>query len=485
MTTQQSQICQMSGTEQAHFIKKKQLSPVEVMDAVFERVHSLNPTLNAFCVLDEENARKSAKQAEKAVMSGDELPPLHGVPIGIKDLVPTKGIRTTFGSKIYEHYIPDEDDVCVARLKDAGGIIIGKTNIPELGYQCITDNPLFGLTRNPWDLGKTPGGSSGGSAVAVATGMTSLTIGNDGGGSLRIPTSFCGLYGIKPSFGRVPLYPGCRNPKYPGASSWETLESNGPITKTVEDSALMLSIIKGPYHMDRHSLPNDGMNYMEQIQNTDLKGLKIAYSPDWGYVTVDPAVRKITEKAVKVFEQLGCEIEIAHPGFTDPLPAFGALIARDSDLTGLRKLAEVYGEEMDPSLLAFIQKKWSAEELTDAAFVRQEVNIKMRTFMEKYDLVITPTSAAPPFEVGINGPNRINGQKVSRSHWLSFTAPFNMTGQPAANVPAGWTDDGLPIGLQIIGRHLDDSLVLRASAAFEEANPWRNHQPKLVAEVGF
>lgn len=483
MGSQHGQICEMSGSEQARLIREKQLSPVEVMGAVFHRIHLLNPQLNAFCVLDEENAMKAAKEAEKAVMSGEELKPLHGVPMAIKDLVPTKGIRTTFGSKIYENFIPEEDDVCVARLKDAGAIIVGKTNIPELGYQCVTDNKLFGLTRNPWDLSKTPGGSSGGSAVAVATGMTALSIGNDGGGSLRVPTSFCGIYGIKPSFGRVPLYPGCRDPRYPGASSWETLECDGPITKTVEDSALILSIIAGPSHMDRHSLPDEGLDYLEVIKNTDLKGLKIAYSPDWGYATVDPVVRKITSEAVKVFEQLGCHIEIAHPGFSDPLPAFAALIARDSDLKGLRKLAEEYADDMDPSLLAFIRKEWTAEDLTDAAVVRQEINMKMRRFMEDYDLVLTPTLGVPPFEVGINGPKYIDGRRVSRSHWLSFTAPFNMTGQPAASVPAGWTDEGLPIGLQIIGRHLDDALVLRASAAYEQANPWRNRWPEIVKHL--
>jgi aspartyl-tRNA(Asn)/glutamyl-tRNA(Gln) amidotransferase subunit A len=480
MGNNNNRICEMSGAEQARLISQREVSPLEVIDAVFERIHKLNPELNAFCVLNEANARKTAKDAEKAVIAGEKLAPLHGVPVAIKDLVVTKGIRTTFGSKIYENFIPDEDDVCVARLKEAGAIILGKTNAPEFGYQGVTENKVFGITRSPWNTALTPGGSSGGSGVAVATGMSSLAIGNDGGGSIRIPSSFCGLYGIKPSFGRVPLFPGCRDPRYPGASSWESLESNGPMTRTVEDSALMLSVITGPSHMDRHSLPADRVNYLDVIKNTDIKGLKIAFSPDWGYAAVDPIVRQMTTNAVKVFEQLGCHIEIANPGFSDPLDAFWALVARDSDLSGLRKLAKEHRDVMGAQILGFLERDWSAEELTNATFIRQEVNIKMRRFMENYDLILTPTLTVPPFEIGINGPTHVDGRDVSDAHWLSFTFPVNMTGQPAATVPAGWTDDGLPIGLQIIGRHLDDAMVLRASAAYESANPWAHMWPNMV-----
>ena len=472
-------IVKMSGFEQARLISEKKVSPVEVIDAVFQLIHELNPKLNAFCTLNEEKAREEAKEAEKAIMRGEKAGPLHGVPISIKDMISTKGIRTTFGSKLYKDLIPNEDDICVERVRDAGAIIIGKTNVPEFGYQGVTDNELFGPTRSPWNENLTPGGSSGGSAVAVSCGMGALTIGNDGGGSIRIPSSFCGLYGMKPSFGRVPLYPGCRDPLYPGASGWESLECNGPMTRTVEDSALLLSIISGPSNFDRHSIPDEGLDYLEIIKNKDIKGLKIAYSPDWGYCPVDPIVREITERAVKVFEQLGCHVEEANPGFEVTVEQFWTLVARDTDLSALRKLAEKKPELFGPTMTSFINTKWNDEDLTNAHILRLDVNVKMRKFMQNYDLLLTPTLAVPPFEIGINGPSKIDGKNVSESDWLNFTYPINMTGQPAATIPAGWTEDGLPIGLQIIGRHLDDSTVLRASAAFEEANPWNHRWPNI------
>lgn len=472
-------ICKMTGTEQARMIREKKASPVEVIDAVFKRIEELNPILNAFCTLDQEGARQAAKLAEEKLNSGEKIGPLHGVPVAVKDLISTKGMRTTFGSKLYEDLIPDEDDVCVERLREAGAIIIGKTTVPEFGYQGVTHSDLLGVTRSPWNTDLTPGGSSGGSGVAAATGMTALTIGNDGGGSIRIPSSFSGLYGMKPSFGRIPLYPGCRDPKYPGASGWESLECNGPMTRTVEDSALMLSIMAGPSHMDRHSIPDEGLDYLNIIKNKDIKGLKIAWSPDLGNVAVDPQVRKITEQAVKVFEQLGCHIEEANPGFKVTPEEFWTLVARDTDLAGLRKVARENDGLLGPTMTSFIQNDYTAEELTNAHILRQDVNIKMRKFMKNYDLLLTPTLAVPPFEVGINGPTEIDGKTVHDSHWLSFVFPINMTGQPAATIPAGWTEDGLPIGLQIIGRHLDDRTVLQASTAFETAKPWASRWPEI------
>ena len=472
-------ITKLSGVEQARMIRTKEISPVELIDAVYERIHELNPKLNAFCTLDEENARKAAQEAEKKLMSGDEIGPLHGVPVAIKDLIATKGIRTTFGSKLYEDFIPDEDDICVERLRDAGAIIVGKTNVPEFGYQGVTHSELLGITRSPWNPDLTPGGSSGGSGVAAATGMTALTVGNDGGGSIRIPSSFSGLYGIKPSFGRVPLYPGCRDPRYPGASGWESLECNGPMTRTVEDSALMLSVMAGPSEMDRHSIPDEGLNYLNIIKNADVKGLKIAWSPDLGYAAVDPRVRKITSEAVKVFEQLGCHVEEANPGFKVTGEEFWTLVARDTDIAELRNIAKENRDILGPTMLEFIQNDYTAEDLTNAHILRLEVNMKTRKFMQDYDLLLTPTLAVPPFEVGINGPTVIDGRNVADSHWLSFTFPINMTGQPAATIPAGWTEDGLPIGLQIVGRHLDDKTVLRTSAAYEKANPWAHRWPEV------
>lgn len=483
MSDEETRICEMSGSEQARLIRERRLSPVELMEAVLDRIAKLDAELNAFCEIDRDGAIDAARSAEEILSTGGPLGPLHGVPIAIKDLIATKGMRTTFGSKLYENFVPDEDDTCVARLKAAGAIIVGKTNVPEFGYQGITDNRIFGTTRSPWNLEKTPGGSSGGSGVAVATGMVALALGNDGGGSIRIPASFCGIYGIKPSFGRVPLYPGCRDPRFPGASSWESLECNGPMTRTVADSALILSVIAGPSHMDRHSLPDEGLDYLASVRDQNLKGLRVAYSLDWGYAPVDPVVRRTVEDAVKVFEDLGCQVEMAHPGFSDPLEAFWTLVARDTDLRSLRKLAKERGDEMGAQLRGLLERNWTAEELTDAHFTRQDVSNKMSRFMETYDLLLTPTLAVPPFGHGINGPAEIDGREVSDAQWLALTFPLNLTGQPAATVPAGWTDDGLPVGLQIIGRRLDDLLVLKASAAFEAARPWKDRWPEIVAEA--
>lgn len=484
MTTTATDVCALSGAEQAKLIREKELSPVELLDAIYARIHKLNPILNAFCTLVEDDARAVAKEAEAAVMRRDELGPLHGVPVSIKDLICTKGIRTVSGSKAYENFVPEEDDVVIERLRGAGAIVLGKTNVPEFGYMGATHNNVFGVTRNPWNLERTPGGSSGGGSAAVATGMGSLAVGSDGGGSVRIPTSFCGLYAIKASFGRVPLYPGCRDPRYPGVSSWESIEHIGPITRTVEDSALMLSVMAGPDDRDRHSLPAGDVDYLEAIRG-DVKGCRVAWSPDWGFAAVDPQVRKVTTKAVEVFSDvLGCHVEMAHPGFGDLADQFWMLVARDSDLRGMRAMADRIGDEtMLPGLVSLLRTPWTAEDMTDAAMARQGLVNTMWKFMRNYDFLVTPTLCVPPFELWSAGPTEIEGRTVPSAHWLSFTYPMNMTGQPAANVPAGWTDDGLPIGLQIAGRHLGDTMVLRASAAYEDAKPWRHHWPPILGTL--
>ncbi len=479
-----SGLCQIDAVTLTRRIQAKELSPVEVVDAVLDRMDKLEPFLHAFCTPTPEFARAEAKRVEQAILAGDLVGPLAGVPVGIKDLVMTKGIPTVSGSWAYVDFIPDEDDVVVERLKQAGAIILGKTNVPEFGYSGVGGNPVFETTRNPWNTDLTPGGSSAGSGAAVAAGMGPFAIGSDGGGSIRIPSSFCGLYGVKASFGRVPLYPGCRDERYPGASSWESLEHIGPISRTVADSALMLSVIAGPDDRDRHSLPKPNFEWMEALKG-DLKGLKVAYSPDWGYVSVDPQVSQIVARAVTVFERdLGCVVEEANPGWEDPHDAFQALVALDTDLKGMRALAEDLGDKMTPHLVKFLHQDWTAEELTDAVVTRKAIYNHMSRFMRKYDLLLTPTLAVPPFQIGIQGPEYINGRKVNPSDWFAFTFPINFTGQPAATVPAGWTSDGLPVGMQIVGGHLDDPLVLKASAAFEAASPWAHRWPSILDAVG-
>ena len=480
-----NEICRMDAVTLAALIRSKKLSAVEVTDAVLARMEKLEPILHAFCTPTPEIAREAAKQIDKRIMANEAVGPLAGVPWGCKDLLCTAGIRTASGSVAYADFVPDEDDIVVERMRNAGAVILGKTNVPEFGYSGVGHNPVFATTRNPWNTDLTPGGSSAGSGAAVASGMGPFSIGSDGGGSVRIPSSFSGLYGLKASMGRVPLYPGVKDERYPGVSSWEALEHIGPMSRTVADSALMLSVIAGPDDRDNRSLPRqEGFDWMASLKG-DLKGLRVAYSSDWGYAAVDKRVRDIVGKAVKIFERdLGCIVEEASPGWENPYPAFWALLAGESDLKGMREMEKRLGDKMTPHLRDFLKTEWTAEQLTDAMVARKAVNNKMWRFMRKYDLLLTPTLAVPPFEVGIQGPTMIDGREVEPFEWLHFTFPLNFTGQPAASVPAGWTEDGLPIGLQIVGRHLDDALVLRASACFEAAQPWKDRWPPMLKAMG-
>jgi aspartyl-tRNA(Asn)/glutamyl-tRNA(Gln) amidotransferase subunit A len=467
----------------AHAVRTRELSAIDVVKAALARMDALEPSVHAFCTATPELALEQAEAVERIVMAGGDPGPLAGVPFGIKDLISAAGIRMTGGAPAYENFIADEDDVAVERMKQAGAIVIGKTNVPEFGYSGVGHNPIFETTRNPWNLAMTPGGSSAGSAAAVVSGMCPIALGSDGGGSVRIPAAHSGIFGMKASMGRVPLYPGCRDELYPGFSGWESLEHIGPLTRTVADAALMLSVISGPDERDRLSLPAADFDWKEALHG-GIRGLRVAYSPDWGYAPVDPEVREVVGRAVKVFEQeLGCTVEIAHPGFTDPFAAFWALVAQETDLVGMRKIVEQHGDRMSRHLVEMIMHPWTAEDFTNANLKRKEVTNRMWRFMRDYDLILTPTLAVPPFPVHIQGPEKIDGRMVSTTQWLAFTFPLNMTGQPAASVPAGFTSDGLPVGMQIIGRHLADATVLRAAAAFEAAQPWRHVQPPVVANL--
>ncbi|PPR22895.1 MAG: Acylamidase, partial [Alphaproteobacteria bacterium MarineAlpha10_Bin2] len=290
--------------------------------------------------------------------------------------------------------------------------------------------------------------------------------------------------GIKASMGRVPLWPGTKDETMPGVSSWESLECIGPMSRTVADSALMLSVISGPDMRDRRTLPKAEFDWMECLKG-DLKGLRVAYSADWGYAAVDPEVRQIVGDAVKVFEsELGCTVEEANPGWDDPYGAFWGLVAAETDLVGMRKLVAEHGHHMTPHLVDFLQTPFTAEDLTSAVMARKGVANKAAEFMANYDLLLTPTLTVPAFALHIQGVEKIDGQIVPPFQWLSFTFPFNMTGQPAASVPAGFTTGGLPVGLQIVGRHLDDPAVIRACANFEKARPWADKWPPLLDEMG-
>jgi aspartyl-tRNA(Asn)/glutamyl-tRNA(Gln) amidotransferase subunit A len=435
---------------------------------------------HAFCTPTPELALAAAAAIDGDILEGRDVGPLAGVPVGVKDLICTAGIRTVSGSPVYENFVPDEDDVVVERLKAAGAVILGKTNVPEFGYSGVGHNPVFETTRNPWNTNVTSGGSSAGSGAAVASGMCPFALGSDGGGSIRIPSAHCGIYGLKASMGRVPLYPGTKDERYPGVSSWESLEHIGPMSRTVADAALMMSVIAGPDSRDRCSLPEAPYDWRDTVKG-DIKRLKIAFSIDWGYAAIDPRVRRIVTEAARVFEtDLGCTVEEAHPGWSDPFGAFWAIVAVETDLRGMRALLETHRERMSTHLVNFLKTPWTAKDFTHALMVRKAVNNKMWRFMQNYHLLLTPTLAVPPFALGIQGPVEIDGRAVADTQWLAFTFQFNMTGQPAATVPAGFTDDGLPVGLQIIGRHLDDAVVLKASAAFEQVRPWNHRRPPVL-----
>ncbi|MEU8484616.1 amidase family protein [Streptomyces sp. NPDC048641] len=473
-----NELCSLPATELATRIRKLDVSPVEAVDAVLDRMADLDITLHAFCTPVPDQARERARRIAERLARGEDPGPLAGVPLGVKDLITTRGIRTTSGSVAYEDFVPDEDDIVVERVLAAGAVVLGKTNATEFGYSAVGHNPVFPATRNPWNTALTPGGSSAGSAAAVAAGLGPVALGSDGGGSVRVPAAHCGLVGFKAAMGRVPVWPGCRDERYPGVSGWESLEHIGPLTRTVADAALMMSVLAGPDPRDRHSIPCGDVDWTVKQEEGDLSGLRVAYSADLGYLAVDPEVRRVVGEAVAVLEKdLGCRVDAVDPGWDDPAGAFAALIAAETDLTGMRRLVDEHGERMSPHLVAMMQRPWTAEEFTDANMVRKSVVNRTARLMSTYDLLVTPTAAVPPFGIGIQGPERIDGRAVADTAWTGFTFPANLTGQPAVSVPAGWTRGGLPVGLHIVGRHLADAQVLRAAAAFERAAPWAHRRP--------
>ena len=471
------ELCWMDAYVVADLVRRREVSAVEVARAALARMDEVEPHIHAFCTPTPEAALGVAAAIDERIAAGEEVGPLAGVPVPVKDLLLTKGVRTTMGSVLYRDFIPDEDDIAVERLRAAGAVLLGKTNVSELGYRAHGRNRLFPATRNPWDPSLTPGGSSAGSAAAVAAGIAPCAIGSDGGGSIRIPASFCGVFGMKASMGRVPLYPGCRDDRYPGASSWESLEHVGPISRCVTDAALMLSVIAGPDRRDRLSLPRPEFDWIAATSG-DVSGLRVAYSADLGFAAVDPEVRRVCDAAASVFtSDLGCAVEAADPPCGNVAMCFAALEALETDLTGLRALAAPVRGDLSPSLSHVLDRQWTAEAFTDAVTARKRVCRTMAEFFSRFDLLLTPALAVPPFPVEADGPLIIDGREVGPDDWAIFMLPMNLTGQPASVVPAGRTAEGLPVGLQIVGGHLDDPTVLRASAAFEAARPWRASRP--------
>jgi aspartyl-tRNA(Asn)/glutamyl-tRNA(Gln) amidotransferase subunit A len=381
--------------------------------------------------------------------------------VSIKDILLTKGWPTLRGSKTVDPKGPWNDDApAVARLREHGAVLLGKTTTPEFGWKGVTDSPLTGITRNPWNPAMTPGGSSGGAAAAVAAGMGPLAVGTDGGGSIRIPCSFTGLFGIKPSFGRVPAWP---------LSPFGTVAHVGPITRTVTDAALMLNVLALPDARDWHALPFDARDYRTSLEH-GVRGLRIAWSPDLGYAKVAPEVLAIVKKALSVFTDLGAKVEEKNPGFPNPEPIF-----RTHWFAGAAFLLKDFAAEkkklIDPGLLEVAAQGASigAAEILDAHMKRGALGALMNLFHRDYDLLVTPTLTVAAFDVGRDFPE--NPKNHSWTDWTPFTYPFNLTQQPAASIPCGFTQAGLPVGLQIVGPKYADALVLRAARAFETARP--------------
>lgn len=466
----ETDLCYLSALQLRDLYQKGEVSPVEVTEAILRRMDQLNPSLNAFITTTPELALKGARAAEEAYQADESPPPLAGIPTSIKDLVAMTGFRTTRGSWRYRDSVSDFDAPIMDRFHAAGAVIIGKTNLPEFGWKGDSTNRIIGSTHNPWQHGRTAGGSSGGGTAALAAGLGPLAQGSDGAGSIRIPTSFCGVYGLKPSWGIIPQYP---------ASAVELFSHLGPMTRTVADSALMLNIMAGADPRDRLSIPTD-TDYLAALEG-GIAGLRVAWSPDLGYALVDPEVREIVTKAALRFEELGCHVEEAHPNLEDPWESIVHVIWASAfagihlhDLDAVR-------DQIDPGLVRVIEQglELTGAEVAIAYAKRNDYYHAWREFMEGYDLVLTPTLPVTAFPAGDDHPGQIDGQPTTYLSWTAFTYPFNITGQPAASVPCGFDHNGLPVGLQIVGRWRDDVTVLRASAAFEGLAPWADKRPPL------
>ena len=454
----------LSAVELRKLYQKREVSPVEVTEVVLSRIEQLNHSLNAFITLTPELALEQAHQAEQVYASHETPPPLAGIPTSLKDLIPTKGIRTTYGSLLYKDWVPDFNAPIVERLYQAGVVMLGKTNTPEFGWKGESSNRIVGPTHNPWKHGYTAGGSSGGAAAAIAAGLGTLAQGGDGAGSIRIPSAFCGIYGLKPSWGLVPRYP---------ASSVELLSHIGPMTRTVSDAALMLTVMAGADPRDPRSIPVD-LDYLA-VSTESIADLRVAWSPDLGYVPVTPEIQEMTAKAAMRFEALGCHVEEVNPGIPDPWSDVVRIIWSSSFAAMYMQKTDDISKYVDPGLASVIEvgKQFSAVELATANIKRNDYYHAMRTFMENYDLLLTPTLPITAFMAGENYPEQISDGQNNYLSWTPFTYPFNITGQPAATVPCGFDSYGVPVGLQIIGHWRDDVKVLQASAAFESIAPWK------------
>ncbi|MFB6202258.1 MAG: amidase [Halorhabdus sp.] len=479
-------VYRQSAAELAGAIRRGRYSPVDVVEAVLERIDERNPTLNAFVTVTEDRAREQAARREAALESGEPVGPLHGVPVAIKDLTPVAGVRHTSGAKPLADDVADRSAPVVERLEAAGAVVVGKTNTPEFGHRGTTDSLLFGPTTNPFDTDLNAGGSSGGSAAAVADALVPLAQGTDGGGSVRIPASFCGLYGLKPSFGRIPRV------QRPNAFCDHTpMLHHGPLARTVEDAALMLDVTAGLHQGDPFSLPDPAGSYREAL-DAPVDDLEVAYSPDLEVFPIDPDVRRVVEAAV---DDLGSvtagatTVEVDHGlSLSEVEDAWKRGRELGQAMTALHleeRGFDVLGEDADllpPALRDQMEAGLDVSGVTlrRADARRTDVYDAVRTVLEDHDLLALPTLGVTAFENGSLGPGTVDGREIDPALGWRPTYPFNGTGHPVASIPAGFAD-GLPVGLQLVGRRTADDVVLAASAALERVRPWRDRYPFVEA----
>jgi amidase len=455
-------ICQLSAVELARLIRAKQLSAREVVHAHLTQIEHVNPSVNAIVTLVADRAIERAGLADEELAHGRDIGPLHGLPIAHKDLQPTNGIRTTFGSPIFKDFVPSEDSLIVERLRQAGAIVVGKTNTPEFGAGSQTFNPVFGSTLNPYDRGKTCGGSSGGAAVALATGMLPIADGSDMGGSLRNPASFCNVVGLRPSPGRVP--------SWPTDTAWSTLSVVGPMARSVADVALMLSAIAGPDPRSPIALADPGSRFAAPLDR-DFNGVRVAWWKNLGGVPVDRRVREAVDAQRRAFESLGCIVEEAEPDFADFDAVFKILRA----LAFLAELAPRVAGRRDlvkETVLWEIDRgeRLTATEIAGAETRRTGLYHRMRQFMDRYEFFVLPVAQVPPFDVGQPYVTEIDGVAMETYiDWMKSCYYISIVGNPAISVPCGFTPEGLPVGLQIVGRHRDDFALLQMAHAFERS----------------
>lgn len=463
------ELCWMSAAELAAAIRARRVSPVEVLDAVLAQIERVNPRVNAIVTLTADLARQQAREAEAAVMRGDVLPPLHGVPVSIKDLHLTAGIRTTLGSKLYEHFVPDRDQPIVARLREAGAITLGKTNTSEFGLVPLATNSIFGDSYNPWGRDYNTGGSSGGSAAAVACGMGPIATASDGGGSIRIPASFCGVFGLKPQMGRVP------HVHFP--RGWESLSHQGVVTRSVLDTALALDCLAGPHALDRWSLPSPQRNFVSACTG-EAAGLKLAWCPGLGHMPVDTEVHDTCQIAVDRFAEIGCTVTPLELDLPDLGPAQQTIVLCEVAASCQPRRAE-WEQVIFPATRKMLPNadRLTYHDLLAAQWAREEYWEQISGVFEEYDALLTVTAPVTAPLNGTLGPKTIAGQSVRTLSWLGHVVPANMTWQPAASLPVGFDSRGLPVGLQLIGRRFDEWTLLRLSSAYEAAFPWTDKRP--------